>query len=290
MPHPLQPGLNPFTQINTLVRANLGHPLLYRCKEWWLATPGSDYGLRMRNLIRPQNYLQAAGVPQPGTITSGWRGETHPGGLGSVTTDGSNDVWLGALPTAQLDSVTQFTLMAWMKRFATNGIAMLQYNGGVLNPSIEIEIYSDGNGYITVATVARTFGTVTTVGDAQRWTHYALVYNGGGATNADRLKFYINGLERSMGFTGTIPATTGSINTGVSFGKEGYPAGVFVRSSYDDIRVYDYAMRASEVLTQYRATLAGYPDMLPRMESGYLNFYHLSGTGAPRRMLMGVGI
>jgi hypothetical protein len=40
-----------------------------------------------------------------------------------------------------------------------------------------------------------------------------IIYDGTGQTNADRLKMYLNGGQKSLAFTGTIPATTPACDT-----------------------------------------------------------------------------
>lgn len=49
------------------------------------------------------------------------------------------------------------------------------------------------------------------------WQHWWVVYDGAGATNADRLKAWITGVPQTLGFTNTIPDTALATAAGASF-------------------------------------------------------------------------
>ena len=46
---------------------------------------------------------------------------------------------------------------------------------------------------------------------AKQRTFVGFTYNGEGATNADKLKIYVNGVEKTLTFTGTLPSTTPNV-------------------------------------------------------------------------------
>ena len=71
----------------------------------------------------------------------------------------------------------------------------------------DVKVYH-GNGTITGVTA----GAVLAVGV---WVHLACVYDGAGAANADRQKIYINGINQTLTFGGTVPATLGDASTAV---------------------------------------------------------------------------
>jgi hypothetical protein len=50
-------------------------------------------------------------------------------------------------------------------------------------------------------------GHVTAMLANQTWTHAAMVFDGGGSANADRLKLYKDGVSQTVSFSGTIPST-----------------------------------------------------------------------------------
>lgn len=277
-------------------RAHTFHPMLKGCTEWWLAVPGAMSGTVLRNWIRPANSMALTGQTH-NISTSGWRGESHPGGLGSYATDGVNDAGTSG-PVPSLDQVTQFTWVAWMRRFATNQQCYIQYNPGgigavILHPSIEMQCFQDGNTYWTLGDTARTFGQFVS-SDALQWVCYIMVYNGAGATNADRLKAYTNGVPRTLTFTGTIPSATGLINKAVVIGRDDPSNNVFVRAQYNDIAVYNYAMSPEQVVRRYHWALLSWPGGLPYVGDGfsaptYLWFEPPGGTGHPVDRLTQLG-
>lgn len=63
---------------------------------------------------------------------------------------------------------------------------------------------------VTASIYAFTPSSIHTTGV---WEHFAMVFDGSGATNADRMKFYLNNVARTLTFTGTIPATLKSSST-----------------------------------------------------------------------------
>jgi hypothetical protein len=57
-----------------------------------------------------------------------------------------------------------------------------------------------------------TYGRVTAVGfENDTWYHIFIVYDGDGVDNPAKLKMYINGIQRVLTFTGTIPSITGDM-------------------------------------------------------------------------------
>ncbi len=63
------------------------------------------------------------------------------------------------------------------------------------------------------------------------WHYATLIFNGAGATNADRLKLVLDGVERTLSFSGTIPATTPDTDRDLYIGR--------LASSYENSQ-YDY--------------------------------------------------
>jgi uncharacterized protein (TIGR02145 family) len=91
------------------------------------------------------------------------------------------------------------------------------------------------------------------------WCHVALVFDGNGTENPDRLKMYVNGEYDTLTFSGTIPSIT-SDNT--------YPVwigGIYPSSTaspwtgfIDDVRVYNRALSESEIDLLYHESEWGF--------------------------------
>ena len=85
-----------------------------------------------------------------------------------------------------------------------------------------------------------------------QWYHIAFVYNGGGATNDDRLRIYVNGERQILGFVGWIPATLTDTHPPVRAGGNptigaSYLTG-FYAGNIDDVKIYDKALAEAEIV------------------------------------------
>jgi len=170
--------------------------------------------------------------------------------------DGVNDkVSLGDI--SELNSATEFTIEGWANQTsnladafiftkvndATNDIMIRTVSGNfVIDLGNGSDSYASWGGYSGV-----TSGT---------WFHWAVVYDGAGATDADRLKLYINGNATpvALSFTGTIPATSsnlagyGALLTGAADWFAGY---------MDEVRVWSVARTGAEINANYDVILDG---------------------------------
>ncbi len=83
------------------------------------------------------------------------------------------------------------------------------------------------------------------------WFHWAVVYDGNGVTNADKLKLYINGNTTpvTLVFTGTIPSTTSASLSG----ENAYlsPSADFFGGYMDEVRIWSTARTAGEIAANY---------------------------------------
>lgn len=108
------------------------------------------------------------------------------------------------------------------------------------NSSDDFVFLSD-NGGLCSGTVATTLSTST-------WYHLTVTYNGGGATDADKVKMYINGAAQSVTFAGTaIPSTlpTSADTTNLLFANR--QAGLFLDGSLENVKIYNATLDPSEV-------------------------------------------
>ena len=136
----------------------------------------------------------------------------NPNWHSALSFDGvsGNKIDVGTI--ASLNSVTEFTVSFWSN--FDNG----QSNDGVIftnrvdnNNRIVIYRYNTSI-YFHINSSGSNQGNVTAppIGS---WTHIVMVYDGSGSANADKLKVYFNGVEQTLSYGGTIPATTGTYST-----------------------------------------------------------------------------
>ncbi len=89
------------------------------------------------------------------------------------------------------------------------------------------------------------------------WFHWAVVYDGTGGSNSDRLKLYINGdiTPITLSFLGTIPASTSSLLTGNSGSLSSLTD--FFGGHMDEFRVWSDVRTPAEINTSYNKLISG---------------------------------
>ena len=166
--------------------------------------------------------------------------------------DGVDDyVNLGDI--VELNNASSFTIEGWanqasntdnerifLKKFDNdNYIAVSPWGGGFY-----IAIKNGNNSNACWTDYSSTISSNT-------WFHWAVVYDGNGVTNADKLKLYINGNTTpvTLVFTGTIPSTTSASLSG----ENAYlsPSADFFGGYMDEVRIWSTARTAGEIAANY---------------------------------------
>ena len=191
--------------------------------------------------------LKAIGRGRPGTFSAG-KARTFTntyatswdaaGEAGSTVTD----PWSG--------NYTQLSVSFWYKTTgATIGSRFLMAK----TSSREFEIRNNSSTYHILRFVPGNSTSMYCETDANRlgtdWGHYLVVFDGSGTGNAGRCFIYVNGVDRTTTYNGTIPASiTDSggpiyINSSLSFGSG-------VGGTYDEIAIWR-SNQAANVATIY---------------------------------------
>jgi len=85
------------------------------------------------------------------------------------------------------------------------------------------------------------------------WHQVAIVYDGTKSTNATRLKIYIDGVEETLAFTGTIPATIADLSS-VGWLIAGRNGSLPWKGSLDSLRIYQRALYANDLMRLVKRT------------------------------------
>lgn len=178
-----------------------------------------------------------------------------------------------------LDATTAFTIEGWaivddwtpdntttfFDKYidGANGISILLDPSGQLN--VFVSNAGTSYGYITRANLT------PTINDGDCF-HFAVVYNGlGGSENEDKLILYINGAEKTLSWSGTIPTVTADY--GANHLVLGDGANDFFDGSFDEFRIWSYARTATEILDNKFMSFIG-------DETGLVAYYQCNeGTG-----------
>jgi hypothetical protein len=193
-----------------------------------------------------------------GSSTANMEGGNYNGVLQSTTTwvggisgnalfFGSENSYVSVGSISELRGIQQFTLSAWMKRASTSS----QLFVGDANAANEegVGIYMSGGGVgrvrFHVGDVGTTaYGFIDVPG--VDWHHYAMVFDGTKSGNSQRLKLYKDGVQQSVGFSGTIPSVTHSRTVNFFIGRFGS------YGTIDEVHLYNRPLTSAEI-----ASLAG---------------------------------
>jgi hypothetical protein len=123
------------------------------------------------------------------------------------------------------------------------------------------------------------------------WHHVMCVFDGTQSGDINRSKIYIDGLQKTLTFSGTVPASLNGNNEGTIMGLDQAGGSFFYQGGMDDIRVYNRALSAGEVNRLWQQTQSRYnaskTDSLTHGLVGYWTFdggdIGLTGTRAEDR-------
>jgi len=88
------------------------------------------------------------------------------------------------------------------------------------------------------------------------WYYITMVYDGDRANNVDRLKIYVDGTQKLLTFTGTIPSSLVNSAAPVRIGTIGGLEDRYFNGAIDEAAVYSRALTAEEVKAHYDANKA----------------------------------
>lgn len=171
----------------------------------------------------------------------------------------ANSEFLSKADNATLDFSAAFTLSVWIKQTAlavnqtiaakwtyqTQGSWGFQTdatNNDELLCYIATSLIDAGVNYGRTTTADLAAGT---------WYHLIVVYDGSGAANADRLKIYVNGVQKTLTFTGTIPASLQNSTADLNVGKFGGSLTQYYGGDMDLFGLWSRAVTAAEIAELY---------------------------------------
>jgi hypothetical protein len=172
---------------------------------------------------------------------------------GTFIFDGTNDYIL-CDGISQNNNASALTWTVWTKRNASNSLMTFMQLSG-LNNDIGLELWSNEFIYFEIGNGGNTYGELSN--NSSLWQNVTMVYNGSGADNSARLKAYINGVQESLSYNGTIPSTAGTANTlfiGNTSPYASVNSNLFSSGNLGSFQSYNRALSATEILQNYNAT------------------------------------
>jgi hypothetical protein len=118
------------------------------------------------------------------------------------------------------------------------------------------------------------YGNCAFIPCTETFYHLAIVYDGTGLTNSDRLKFYINGSLQTLTFTGTIDTasyvTSPAANLVLGCEHNGPSTQLqFLDGQFGELCIWDYPLTAAEVLSRVNPEVNG-------SEAGLVEYFHFN--------------
>jgi Concanavalin A-like lectin/glucanases superfamily len=87
------------------------------------------------------------------------------------------------------------------------------------------------------------------------WYHVVMVFDGTQIGNANRLKMYVNNVQYTLTFTGTIPSVTTTSTAKLGIGNDIYTAGNFgfTNGYIDEVGIWSRALSVAEINSLYNS-------------------------------------
>ena len=214
--------------------------------------------------VNVQDGLASAG----GTTTNGavtvTQGKLEGLSLTSGSFAGDND-YINAGDISAMDGATKFTLSAWVKR-AGAGDAITIAKGSSANDRFGINVWTDGVVYLNVSVDGTHWGQFAS--NDTNWHHIVMVFDGAGSGNAGRLQGYLDGVQQTLSFTGTIPAATDSNSANFQIGNSEANSNTYSEGNIRDVRFCDYPLSSDQVASLYSGSYNVTPTYWWKIDDG----------------------
>ncbi len=149
---------------------------------------------------------------------------------------------------AELNGVSHFTLECSIKREPGTAYAYItKHLPSDWGHRVALLLWYDGSAYFVVANSTSYAWGFLPGPIGSNWRHYVMVFDGTGATNADRLKVYIDGVLQTLTFTGTIPSITASPAANLSINYAPGASSEYASATYDELTVSSVSRSADWV-------------------------------------------
>jgi len=172
----------------------------------------------------------------------------------SLEFDGNDYVNFGDV--SELNSANRFTIMGWVKQDSNTANERIFDKVKDGNNDISIAPYGGklyfelGNGVNSYAY----WNSYSFLIPSGTWYHFAAIYDGTKGTNAEKLKLYVNGIERPLTFSGAIPSTTADLSgEDLTFSRPGND----FNGILDEVAVWGRALSQIEITSLYQESLEG---------------------------------
>lgn len=148
--------------------------------------------------------------PDGGAAKPTYENTVLQNGYGYLEFDGGDSLTVN--PFTQLASAAGYTVFIVARQLNTTGLQVL-----TATDQADLSIVG-GTGVYSVAMAGAT--AVTTKATDTNWHVHSLIYDGTGATNADKLKYRVDKTAEALVFTGTVATTTNASSNEFFIGND----------------------------------------------------------------------
>lgn len=190
----------------------------------------------------------------------------------STQFDGMDDyVNCGSL--SNLQNATEYSISSWFKTPLNNQYQVIYSWFDGADGYLQLLLIDDGSFLVYNYRTSQAWGlSATGLVSANTWYNGLVVFDGSGATNADRLKLYINGSLITLTFTGTIPTQTGTmLQNRFHLGAYVTILGAYtwaLEGNIDEVSIFDSAISIGDVWDG-----SGQPTDLNLLATPPINYY-----------------
>jgi hypothetical protein len=247
---------------------NWEHPLNRERRLWVLGVTNSGWtgGKTWRGLVRNgRKPLDGALSSSPAGV---WRRSGGYSGGVTYVTPSAGETFDCGTPVG-LNGGTNCTLAGWVYKDSAGDktyFGGVTGSGGTGGNRFAVQWHSDGVLYCVAEGSSAGFGFHQITGLSLGWHRVMLVFDGSQASNATRLRVYVNGKPQT-GFTtaGTIPASLGTSTGPIVIGKGGDLAFGSGSQAYSDVTFWSRSLSAQDASLDYQLSRQGYPGALNRL-------------------------
>lgn len=164
----------------------------------------------------------------------------------------------------EIDNVQHFTISVWAKASEViSNYPIFAKTRTSTSASYRTQLTYGVGGHMAfiVANGSNSLGSVVSP-TAGEWHHFVMIYDGTGATNGNRLKAYIDGVNQTLSFSGTIPTTTADIDN-FNIGRFDGGKDTWMNGSIDEFIFWNRTLSHEEIEQVYakglfERTIGGY--------------------------------
>lgn len=216
----------------------------------------------------------------------------------AATFNATLEQWLSANDHSTLDFTTAMTIHMWFRADLAasslvlplteiNGVQNLiskanystswSWAAGLFRPDssgirLEVAIPTTGTDFYYT-----NYGLTPAFVTSDRWYYIAIVYDGGGASNADRLKVYIDSVLQTLSFVGTMPGTLVNSSSDMVLGWLGGNVGSrHWHGCIDRVGLHNTVLSGATVSSLWNNGQGkSYSDLTAGEKTGLVSFYDM---------------